>query len=92
MPTLAYCLRHDTGDGQLVVYVVHSQELLMFNAVGTGVFLLLDGHRTIAEVVEVLLDVLPTDPNIALADVTHFVEDLAARGVLSLRDPSEETE
>ena len=89
MPALAYCLRHDTGDGQLVVYVVHTQELLMFNPVGTGVFILLDGQRSIAEVVDALLDVLPTDPDLALRDVCRFLEDLAARGVLSFRAPPE---
>ena len=86
MPTLAYCLRHDTGDSQLVVYVVHTQELLMFNSVGTGVFILLDGQRTVGDIVDALLDVLPTDPTAALRDVCHFLDDLAARGVLSFRE------
>jgi len=89
IPVLAPCLQHETGDGELVVYVVHSQELLMFNGVGAGVYLLLDGQRSIADVLEILLDALPADPEQALRDVQQFLGDLAARGVLSLRDPED---
>lgn len=57
----------------------------MFNVVGAGVFMLLDGQRSVADVVDILLDALPTDPELALRDVGDFLADLEGRGLVSFR-------
>jgi hypothetical protein len=85
VPVRTPSLQHDTGDGEFVVYVMHTHELLMFNDVGAGVYLLLDGQRTVGDILELMLDVLPTDPAVALLDLSRFLEHLAERGAVSFR-------
>jgi hypothetical protein len=86
VPVLNPTLRHETGDG-LVVYVVHTQELLMFNDVGAGIYELIDGQRTVAELLEALLETLPADAERVQGDVERFLEDLVGRGALTFKTP-----
>ncbi len=83
VPVLSPCLRHETGEGEIVVYVLQTQELLMFNDIGAGVFVLLDGERTIDEIAAFVASCFEEDLERVRDDVETFLEALRERHVVS---------
>lgn len=63
-------------------------EVKVLNPVGTRVFALLDGSRTIEEIVQVVCDEFEVSAEEAMSGVVAFVDELGRHGMLA--DPSVE--
>ena len=74
-------------DGGLVVMPMR-REVQVLNPVGIRVFSLLDGTRSEAEIVGVVLEEFEVSPEDAARDVAEFLEQLRGAGMLADdRDP-----
>jgi hypothetical protein len=67
-------------------YVLNPEtsELHAFNEVGGRVWELIDGERTLEEMIAVIADEYDVEPRVAEADVVEFVEILVAKGIVAL--------
>jgi hypothetical protein len=84
-PVRRASLAHEVEEtGDVVVFDERGNRLLMLNAVGAAVWLLIGGERTVAEITSVLLETLSEDRARVEADVMQFVQSLHAQGVLDL--------
>ena len=70
--------------GEVVLFDADRQELLVLNDVGAGVWHLIDGHRSVADIVQCVRDALEVDAAQGLADVTNFLQQLSDRGLVAL--------
>jgi hypothetical protein len=79
-------------DGQAVVMQAEGAEVHILNDVGTRVWSLLDGKRTVDEIVAMVegqlrsdggYDQLPADVG---ADVTDFLDDIVKRGMIEFNE------
>jgi len=74
-------------DGGLVVMPMR-REIQVLNPVGIRVFSLLDGTRSEAEIVALILEEFDVSPEEAARDVAAFLEELRRAGMLAdERDP-----
>jgi hypothetical protein len=77
-------------DGQAVVMHAEGAEVHILNEVGTRVWSLLDGKRTVDEIVALIEGQLRSDgeyeqlPADVAADVTEFLNDIEKRGMIEL--------
>ncbi len=73
-------------DGEAVLLLAETNEIQVLNPVGSRIFELADGRRTLAEIASILTDEYNVDFNQALADVSEFVQQLVDSQVLVLYD------
>ncbi len=79
--------RHEIGDeGETVLFDADGSVLLVLNDIGAGVWLLLDGERSVGDIVDEILAVHETDRGAVERDVQAFLDDLEKRGLVSWRD------
>ena len=71
--------------GETALYDRKGSRLVVLNAVGAGVWHLSDGTRTIDEIVDDIVAVLPADRGRVTADVEAFLRELQANGLVVLR-------
>jgi hypothetical protein len=77
-------LTHEVEEsGDVIVYDQAGQQLLALNAIGAAVWYLIDGRRSEAEIVDMLVESVQADRARVSADVASFLDDLVARGVVS---------
>jgi Coenzyme PQQ synthesis protein D (PqqD) len=69
---LAYVINPDTSD-------LHS-----FNSVATRIWVLLDGTRTVAQVVDAVVDEFAVDRATAETDVLELLDELLVKGLVVL--------
>ncbi len=69
------------GEG---VLVDPRQGIRVLNAVGTRVWTLADGRRTVADLAQSIASEYDVDPERAQADVAAFCDDLVTRGLFHL--------
>ncbi len=67
-------------EGEAVLLDLEGRRVLGLNAVGSFVWGLLDGRRTVAEVAEAVAARFEVTPAAAARDVTAFLADLDRRG------------
>ncbi len=79
-PETAY--RSVSDEGGLVV-LPHKSEVKVLNPVGTRIFELLDGKRTIDQIADTIASEFEVEPAQAKADVREFVESLRSHGMLA---------
>jgi hypothetical protein len=60
-------------------------ELYSLNETGRAIWHLLDGTRTLRDVVSALTDRFDATPSLVEGDVLGFVEEMVARGILTAR-------
>jgi hypothetical protein len=67
-------------------YVLNPEtsELHAFNEVGGRIWELIDGERTLQDVITAIADEYDVEPGVAEADVVEFVETLVDKGVVTL--------
>jgi hypothetical protein len=71
--------------GAAVVVVIDQNTLHTLNEVGTRVWELLDGSRSLGEITDVIVDEFEVERPDALADVDRFVEELLGLGAVETR-------
>ena len=87
VPVREDILTHEVTDSdEVVIYDSNQRQLLVLNDFGAGVWLLIDGHRSIDDLTAALLDCVDADPKTVAGDVTSFVERLVERKVLRWRE------
>jgi hypothetical protein len=74
---------HELPDGTPVLSNKDRTQLLVLNDLGAAVWELLDGERSIDDVVREIVALLPADPESVRSDVERFVTTLGARGFLA---------
>jgi hypothetical protein len=72
--------------GEMVILSAEDSSLFVLNEVGTIIWEAADGRTSIQAIAEAVSADYDVDPGTALADVTEFVEGLAAAGVVSTLD------
>lgn len=73
-------------DGEAVVVTPSDSKMHTLNEVGTWLWERCDGTRSVADLIDELIDEFDVDEDTAKADVTGFVRALVDRGVLEARD------
>lgn len=79
-------------DGQAVVMQPEGAEVHILNDIGTRVWNLVDGRRTVEEITSLVADQLRADPDCEgvpadiSADVSAFITDIEAKGIIRLVD------
>lgn len=71
--------------GETALYDRAGARLVVLNAVGAGVWHLSDGTRTIDEIVDDIVAVLPAERQRVTEDVRAFLTELEASGLIVLR-------
>lgn len=88
VPVRAEILTHEVTDSQeVVIYDAEDRQLLVLNDFGAGIWLLMDGKRSLTDLAREVLDCVDADPATVGEDVTDFVEQLVARKVARWREP-----
>jgi hypothetical protein len=68
--------------GEALIMAIDRRELHRLNAVGTRVLELCDGKNSVDAISQIIVDEFDVEPSVALSDVMHFLNELAAVGVL----------
>jgi hypothetical protein len=75
---------------ETVVYDEAGKQLVALNPTAAAVWYLIDGSRSVAAIVDLIVESVSTDRATVTRDVTGFLADLDARGLLEwARDPFE---
>ena len=83
-----------TIDGQAVIALSDQAQIMILNEVGTRVWNLIDGRRNFEELVALVTgqivdsneyEAVPSDLS---ADIEQFLEDIAARGMITMEGAS----
>lgn len=69
-------------EGEAVLLDLEGQTILGLNAVGSFLWPLLDGRRTVAELGDLVAARFAVEPDRARADVARFLTELQGRGLL----------
>jgi hypothetical protein len=73
-------------DDQAVVVLADSGEVNVFNAVGTRIWELIDGSRTIQQIADTIHSEYEVTAEEALRDVQEFTQKLLEAKAITLRD------
>lgn len=85
VPRRSPSLTHEVEEsGDVIVYDELQKQLIALNVTGAAVWYLINGERTEAEIVDMLVESLPAERARVSADVAFFLDELAARGVVTL--------
>ena len=71
-------------EGEAVIVLPAQGEVIVLNDVGSRVWELADGARTVQDIVEVIVDEYEVRPEMAKWDVEEFLTSLEARQAISL--------
>jgi hypothetical protein len=71
-------------EGKALIVVIDHKQLHTLNEVGTRVFELCDGGRTVQAIADAIMDEFEVDAATALRDVERFVAQLSALGALEV--------
>ncbi len=84
-PVLHAQVASQVMDGQAVVVLADTGRVNILNEVGTRIWELMDGTRTVRELAEVLASEFEVTREAALEDTRAFVQELVARNAVELR-------
>jgi hypothetical protein len=70
--------------GEAIIITPSENIVRMLNPVGSRIWELADGQRTVENIVQVLLQEYAVDEDVARGSVTAFVDQLATKGLLEL--------
>jgi hypothetical protein len=74
-------------DGDLAVYDLHAQELLVLNRSARAIWSCCDGTGTVPEIVADIVEVFGAEPETVRCQVTELVADWSRRGLLECPVP-----
>ena len=72
-----------TIEGEAVILSMDTKVFRGLNAVGSRVWELIDGRRSVDEIVELVAGEFEVAPDVAARDVSAFVEQLLAKGLVT---------
>ena len=84
IPTRASTTAWRVIEGEAVILAVDTKVMRGLNAVGSRVWELIDGRRSVDEIVETVVTEFAVEPARARADVEAFLRQLADKGLLTL--------
>ena len=70
-------------EGEAVILSMDTKVFRGLNAVGSRVWELIDGRRSLEEIARLIVDEFQVAPDVAAADVGAFVEQLLAKGLVT---------
>jgi hypothetical protein len=76
-------------DGEAVLVLAESGQVEILNEVGARVWALADGTRSLAQIVDEIVNEFDVGAEEASADVLHFIERLVAERIVILQDHPE---
>jgi hypothetical protein len=86
VPVRADILTHEVTDSdEIVIYDSDHRQLLVLNDLAAGVWVLIDGKRSIDDLKEAVIDCVSVDADTVAKDVTAFVEQLVERKIVQWR-------
>jgi hypothetical protein len=74
-------------DGQAVIVMADSGQVTVLNEVGTRVWQLIDGKRSVDQIVQAIVAEYEVTPDVAWQDTEHFLERLVEVQAIILSDP-----
>ena len=87
VPAKRPLLVHEVGEtGQTVLYDEEGRRLLLLNEVGAAVWHLVDGRRTVDEIVAFVVGHLPAPRDAVGRDVADFLRTLESHGLVEWRE------
>jgi hypothetical protein len=72
--------------GEAVIILPALNSVRMLNTVGSRIWELADGRRSIDEIVEILVAEYEVTPDVARAGVERFVSELASKGLIAFAE------
>lgn len=86
VPVRAEILTHEVTDtDEVVVYDGESRQLLVLNDFAAGVWLLIDGKRSVSDLREMITDCVTVEPETVARDLRAFLEQLVDRNIVTWR-------
>jgi hypothetical protein len=73
-------------DGEAVIILADSGNVNVLNPVGTRIWELADGSRSVRQIADALAAEYEVTPEAALQDVAEFLQKLVDAGMLTLQD------
>ena len=87
LPTLHPQVAASVVDGQAVIVMADSGQVTVLNEVGTRVWQLIDGKRSVDQIVQAIVAEYEVTPDVAWQDTEHFLERLVEVQAIILSDP-----
>lgn len=78
-------------DGEVVILTADGHEIHTLNEVGSAIWALADGTRTIKEIITQICERFEVSPEVAQADVFEFAEQLEAKKILQITNAETKT-
>lgn len=72
-------------DGEAVIVIPDKSEVKVLNLVGSRIWDLCDGNRTICKIVDIIYNEFEGKRSNIERDVLNFVDDLEKRGMLAIK-------
>lgn len=73
---------HLLNDAQAAIVDAEGKHLLLLNEVGTAVWYLINGRRTVSEIVATVIEALPAPADAVMKDVHGFLDQLRERQLI----------
>lgn len=84
VPRRKNTLTHEVTDtDEVVVYDGSARQLLVLNDIAAGIWLLIDGERSIRDIADEVLNHVEAEPETVTGDVVAFLSQLAERKLIS---------
>ena len=71
-------------EGEAVILSMDTKAFRGLNAVGSRVWELIDGRRSLDEIAQVIVSEFAVAPEVAARDVRAFIEELLAKGLVTV--------
>lgn len=72
------------AEEEVVLVLPHAGQIKVLNDVGTFIWTMLDGNRTIADIAEQIYQEYQVDFERAQADAVEFLNELQTRGIIQV--------
>ena len=80
-------LTHEVTDtDEVVIYDGSTPQLLVLNAIAAGVWLMIDGRRTIEDITTEILNHVEAEPETVTHDVITFLGELEQRKLIAWKE------
>ena len=83
VPVRSNILTHEVADtDEVVIYDSQNRQLLVLNDFAAGVWLLIDGQRSVDDLKAAVLDCVSADPETVGRDIVEFLQQLEAKRIV----------
>lgn len=89
VPRRKSTLTHEVTDtDEVVIYDGNAPQLLVLNDIAAGVWLMIDGERSIGDITAEILSHVEAEPETVTRDVTAFLAQLEQRKLIAWNEAS----